>query len=273
MKLKTINLFFFSLILILSLFSCDLFDYHPLHNRAYMMGGKELNAKNENEIWFSHHYGLDTISFVFMGDTHNDYTITKQFVKHINERKEGIDFVIHAGDLTDFGHRKEYQKFYDIFSKLEIPYIVLAGNHDLLNYGRFNYQEMFGDTNFSLFVGNLNFIFLNTNMLCGNEYDEFIDYAWTTNEWAHTYRNIFVMHSPPYSEQFNDTTTIDRFGDVLTNFSGPVLFCLYGHVHKYSRDDFYNTGIMFYGCDNIAKRTYLLFTVTANEYKYELVEF
>ena len=66
---------------------------------------KNLNEKNISRIQKNEINDDDTIRFVLMGDTHRFYDETKDFVKHINERND-IDFVIHDGDLSDFGMKK-----------------------------------------------------------------------------------------------------------------------------------------------------------------------
>ena len=44
-------------------------------------------------------------------------------------------------------------------------------------------------------------------------------------------------------------------------------------VFRVSAADLFEDGIIYYGCANIAKRSYLLFTLTPDDYMYEVVNF
>ena len=79
-----------------------------------------------------------------------------------------IDFVIHGGDMSDFGVTKEFLWQRDIMNGLKVPYVALIGNHDCLGTGEETYKTVFGPTNFSFIAGNVKFVCLNTNAL---EYD------------------------------------------------------------------------------------------------------
>ena len=68
---------------------------------------------------------------------------TELFVKHVNSKKN-IDFVIHAGDVSDFGLKNEYELTQRLMSKLNYPYVVLLGNHDIIAHGDLIYNKVFG---------------------------------------------------------------------------------------------------------------------------------
>ena len=88
---------------------------------------------------------------------------------------------------------------------------------------------------------------------------------------ARVRRTIVVMHAPPGNEQFNNNVK-DVFQFYIRRF--PLLmFCLHGHNHSLSATDIFEDGIIYYGCANIAKRNYLLFTLTPSGYTYEAVDF
>ena len=73
--------------------------------------------------------GKTTIRFITMGDSQRWYDETEDFVKEVNKRDD-IDFVIHGGDMSDFGLTKEFLWQRDIMNGLKVPYVVLIGNHD-----------------------------------------------------------------------------------------------------------------------------------------------
>ena len=79
------------------------------------------------------------------------------------------------------------------------------------------------------------------------------------------------MHVPPGSEQFNNNVA-DIFQEKIREIPNPH-FCLHAHDHNIAARDLFDDGIIYYCCDNIGKRTYLLFTVTPDDYSYEIVKF
>ena len=110
------------------LWGCDMIDYHPYDVR--IDGETDVNAHNIAEIEDSCKEKT-SIRFVTMGDSQRWYDETEDFVKAINQRDD-IDFVIHGGDISDFGVTKEFLWQRDILNKLKVPYVVVLGNHDWL---------------------------------------------------------------------------------------------------------------------------------------------
>ena len=55
-------------------------------------------------------------------------------MESINKRGD-VDFVVHCGDISDFGVTREFELQRDILEKLTMPYVVLIGNHDCLGSG------------------------------------------------------------------------------------------------------------------------------------------
>jgi Icc-related predicted phosphoesterase len=137
------------------------------------------------------------------------------------------------------------------------------------------FEKIFGTPNFSFKASNIKFVCLNTNAL---EFDysnpvpdfEFIESQLDSVPAANA-KTVFVMHARPYNEQFNNNVAkvfeydIKRFPQLQ--------FCLSGHDHRVEADDLFNDGVMYYGCANIAKRSYLLFTIYNKGYNYEVVNF
>ena len=83
---------------------CDLIDYHPYDVR--IEGETDINAHHIEQIEAAC-LGKDTIRFVTMGDSQRWYDETEDFVNHLNLRND-IDFVIHGGDMSDFGLTDEF---------------------------------------------------------------------------------------------------------------------------------------------------------------------
>ena len=129
-------------------------EYHPYDVR--LSGETGINAKNIARVE-SLCRGKDTVRFILMGDTQRYYDETEDFVRHVNGRDD-VDFVIHGGDVSDFGLTKEFMWVRDIMNKLTVPYVTLLGNHDVLGNGLEVFEEVFGEVNFSFMAGNTRFI-------------------------------------------------------------------------------------------------------------------
>ncbi len=258
--------------MVLGVSSCDYFEYHPYDIPSSGTGYHHINDKNIAVIE-AMDQSRDTIRFAFMGDTQRYYDETVDFVKHLNRRTD-VDFVIHGGDISDFGMTKEFQWVHDIMKKLTVPYVAMVGNHDLLGHGKDVFDDIYGDFNFAFIFRGTRFIFLNTNAL------EF-DYATPVPDFDYMFQfledkpeveqTIVAMHAQPFSEQFNNNVKF-MFNKVIESYKN-TLFCIHAHAHKLMENDFFNNGIIYYGCDAMVGRSYLLFTVTRGSYEYEVIKF
>lgn len=251
--------------------SCDLIEFHPYDIRKDS-GEHDLNNLNISRIEASDDDN-DTIRFIFISDTQRFYDETQAFVKAANQLN-GIDFVIHGGDITDFGLSKEYLWIHGLLKKLKMPYVAIIGNHDMIGHGKEVYRNIYGDYNFSFTFRNTRFICINTNALEGIEDTPIPDLDFMsrfTSDTAGIENNIVVMHSPPNDVQFNGES-VNGFKRILESYKNP-LFCLHGHLHQFEVNEYLNNGIKFYGCDDMSGRNYILFTIIGNKYTSSLVYF
>lgn len=256
---------------LLGMSGCDLIEYHPYDTRV--TGAENLNEQHIAQIESACRAG-QCFRFAMISDTQRCYDETEEAVHALNARQD-IDFVIHGGDISDFGATKEFLWQRDLLQQLQVPYVVLLGNHDCLGTGEDVYAAVFGSPNFGFTVGTTRFICLNTNAM---EYDyshPVPDFEFLRSEFEHLdpkiRRTIFVMHVRPYEFQFNNNVA-EIFEICVKRFPG-VEFCLFGHEHRLMVEDLFGDGVLYYGCPNIEKRQYLLFTVDEEGYTYELVEF
>src|SRR6478609_1158366 len=82
---------------VILLTSCDRFEYDP--NQTKDHNSPEL--LNQSNIIRIHSIGEDSvIRFALISDSHSYYEGLENLVNRINEDHD-IDFVIHAGDVTD----------------------------------------------------------------------------------------------------------------------------------------------------------------------------
>lgn len=251
--------------------SCEMIEYHPYDIKSKGQASN-LNQTNIDQIKRLDD-DSDTIRFVFMGDTQRSYDETEDFVAHVNKRQD-IDFVIHGGDITDFGMTREYTWIAERMEKLRVPYVSLIGNHDIVGQGKEVFKKMYGDFNFSFEFRKTRFICLNTNAL---EFDYFTpvpDFDFMARFLVDTVsiqRTVVVMHAPPFDGQFNNNSGL-MFNYIIERYKN-LQFCLHAHRHTLSENDYFNNGIMYYGCDDMADRNYLLFTMIGNSYSYQVVNF
>ena len=138
---------------------CDLIEYHPYDGN--IDGPTQVNATNIARIHALCDH-KDTIRFILMGDTQRWYDETEDFVNHVNQRND-IDFVIHGGDISDFGMKKEFLWIHDIMDDLHVPYVAIIGNHDILGCGDKIFEQLYGNQNYSFIVNRIKFLCLSTN--------------------------------------------------------------------------------------------------------------
>lgn len=260
-----------SLILISFLASCDMIEVHPY--AGDINGKRDINIQNIARIEEAF-ADKDTIRFAFISDSQRWYDELEDFVHHANNRTD-IDFVIHGGDLTDFGLTKEFLWQRDILEKLKYPYVAVIGNHDFLANGEDIYKIVFGEENFSFIAGRTKFVCMNTNALEANYSVPIPDFSFINAEMKKDTerfdQTIVIMHAKPTSEQFNNNVA-DIFHHTLKKFPN-YLFAVCGHDHRFEEEDIFGDQVIYYVNPNIGKRKYLLFTVTQNNYSYELVAY
>lgn len=81
---------------------CDHIEYHPYDTD--ISGEQNINAKNIARIEAACR-GRQTVRFAMISDTQRWYDETEKAVEALNARDD-IDFVLHGGDLSDFGLKK-----------------------------------------------------------------------------------------------------------------------------------------------------------------------
>lgn len=272
--MKITNLFFVTIVAVL-LSGCDMLETHPYDVK--ISGERGIIAKNTALIE-QQMAGRSDMRFAVISDTQRRYDDTEDEVAALNARGD-LDFVVHCGDLSDFGATREFEWQRDILNGLKVPYVTVIGNHDCLGTGEDTYLEIFGELNYAFTSGDVRFVCLNTNAL---EYDysrpvpdfDFIEseIEYCTADDSGINRSIVVMHVKPTEMVFNNNVA-KPFQHYITMLPG-LQFCLYGHEHQLTVDDLFGDGVLYYQCPAVYKRYYLLFTINGDgSYDYEAVEF
>ena len=258
-------------ILFFQLTACDdVFEYSPyvidFDEDETNLTQKNINRLLSNDV-------SDTITIALTGDSHRFYDESERLVSTINNHYE-IDFFIHTGDIADYGIPQQYQWGNDIFSKLNVPYFVVVGNHDLVSNGNDNYLEMFGNYNFSFIYGEYKFIFINTN---SREYafnGEVPDVQWLEKEIkpAEDFEKAMVVfHTPPFDNDF-DSEHEEPFVNALTRHNN-VMFATHGHLHSYNFSHPYGVELPFVNTASPEKKEFVIIKIYNHEFKVEAVGF
>lgn len=257
----------------MTLCACDdLLEAHPYD--AKVSGETHINQKNINIIESSLQ-GRDSIRFAFISDTQRWYDETEEAVADINRRSDSLDFVVHGGDLSDFGITDEFTWQRDILNKLKLPYVCVIGNHDCLGNGEYVFHKVFGEYNFAFTAGNVRFICLNTNALEFDYSQDIPDFTFLTDERdnfpAEASKTVFLMHARPGSDVFNNN--VEQPFEYYVRMFPNVQFCLNGHNHSLEQVDLFGDGIIYFQAPNIEKKQYYIFTIYEGGYDYEVVSF
>lgn len=246
-------------------------DYHPYDTRVD--GAMGINARNVARIEAAT-AGRREIRFAVISDTQRWYDETADAVEALNGRGD-LDFVLHAGDMADFGMKAEFERMRDILDGLDVPYVAIIGNHDCLATGEDLFEEIFGDFDFAFTEGNVRVVCMNTNALEFDRDEPVPDFSFLEEQIlefpANAEKSVVAMHSRPFTEQF-DNNVARVFEYAVSRMPG-LQFCVNGHSHTYDVAEPFGDGVLYYGCENIAKRSYLLITIDDNGYDCEKVDF
>ena len=209
---------------------------------------RDLNRKNLDKLLATGND--DTLSIAFIGDSQRFYEEIELFAKKVNTL-EGIDFVIIAGDLSEFGLLAEFEWVADRLKELNMPYITAIGNHDVVANGEEVYKRMFGPLNFAFTYDSIKFLFHNTNSreFPGGQVPD-LDWLSAGLQGDPAVKSfIAVSHVPPFDGDFN--AALEQPYRQLFRDTPGFLLSLHGHLHRhtdgypYQDDVRYITGHFF----------------------------
>lgn len=155
-------------------------------------------------------------------------------VRDINSLK-GIDFVIFAGDITEFGSDEEILLAKSIIDKLNVPYYIVAGNHDSKwsESGCNTFSRVFGYEHFNFNFGGVQFIGTNSgpNMRMAPALVPRESVVWldsVTRALPPGVPVVFVNHYPLDDAMLNYSVVID----LLRRVNIQVSLCGHGHSNR-----------------------------------------
>jgi 3',5'-cyclic-AMP phosphodiesterase len=160
----------------------------------------------------------------------------------IREQIGPVDGVLVSGDLTDDGHAESYARFRELIAPLDLPLLVIPGNHDVRASMRGAFADELpgdGQLNWERRVGDIRLIGLDT-LVKGHGYGtltpECLSFLENTLARDDELPVLLALHHPPFSSgiKFMDRiglTNGDAFRDVVAGFSGELrIVC--GHIHS-----------------------------------------
>lgn len=254
--------------------SCeDVFDYSP-YAIDFDEADRGVNEKSITKILSSTNDSI--ISIAFTGDTHNHFDELEAFVNSVNtiHKVNPIDFVVHVGDIADFGLPQQYVWGNSYLQKLDMPYIVLIGNHDLVGNGSEAYAEMFGLFNFHFVFDSTKFIFINTNSLEYEFNGKVPDISWLDYQLQpeNNFTDAVVMfHVPPLSVDF-DANLEEQFHTTIAKYDN-VLFTVHGHLHHHEVYTPYNDSINYVNVYGVGNEKYNIINITKTKFDVQEVCF
>lgn len=250
--------------------ACNSMEYSPdqIFDRD---SPRDLNIKNLQSL--ETNKKDDTIRFVITGDSQREYASSADFVNTVN-KIPGVDFVLLDGDISDFGLLQEMEWIDDIFSKLNVPYFGVLGNHDVSANGRHVFERMFGDVNFSFVYQGIKFVCHNTNSREFNFDGSVPDLSWLQEQFADeegTNGYVAVGHVPPNDGDF-DVALADRYTSIINGQSKSIA-AFYAHIH--TEDIFYpNDGrVPYIVTDAIEHRQFILAQIINEKLSFERIAY
>ncbi len=269
---KLLHIFLFILIAHISSSCDDLFEYHPNQIRLDS-SERDLTSKNLERL--QNQQPGDTLHLLLMGDTQRFYDYAQRFVKRANAFKN-IDFVIHQGDISDFGLTQEHKWVHDVMKDLKWPYLTVVGNHDLLANGSKVYQQMYGPLNYSFTYGHTKFLFVDTNSREYKFNGKVPDLNWMSKELIQKPQDnwnqaVVVSHVAPFNWDF-DKKLEKPYHQTLVN-SNKVKLSLHGHDHRWISKKYYGDDILYHCTTSVNKDGFSYLKIWKDGYEIEKIEY
>lgn len=169
----------------------------------------------------------------------------RRIVADIARFRPSLDAVMFTGDLTDGGSARDYALLTDILAPIEVPVVMVPGNHDrraalrAAFSGRLPFE---GDRflNYETRIGALRVLALDTlveGRVEGALERESLDWLASRLSHPHAGPTLIVMHHPPFPSGIESLDEMSLVGGraemaaMVRAFNGPLAI-LAGHIHR-----------------------------------------
>lgn len=179
------------------------------------------------------------VTFALLTDMHIDLTNTQttqdlaNAVADINANKV-IEFILIAGDVTDKGDSLSLLKAKNMLSKLQQPYYITFGNHDVISSQPTNrlYMNIFGNDKFSFTHKGKHFIGFTTcpEKQYGHGQCSSVDIHWIDSTLNTIDNKTPIFALTHYPLQKGDVTNWVELTNTLRKYN--VQAVLNGHYHR-----------------------------------------
>ncbi|MCC9626108.1 phosphodiesterase [Thalassospira sp. MA62] len=167
----------------------------------------------------------------------------RKVISEINLYHGDAEICVITGDITHRGYPEQYEQANDILAELDIPYILIPGNHDVRDAFKDAFPTMpvdaNGFVNFGQTFNGVRFIMMDSlvpghhhGTLCAQRL------AWLRDELtAHKETPTFLfMHHPPMKMglPFMDTIRLDteaELAEIVTS-NPQIKHLFFGHLHR-----------------------------------------
>ncbi len=191
------------------------------------------------------------LTIALIGDIHVRTRDLLAAVEEIN-REPRIQFVVLLGDLTNSGLKSEFEAVHEVLTQLRVPYLSVAGNHDLLSNGALVYERMFGPLKSRHQLFGRGFVFWNNS-----KWESEADIDWlATNLAAAGPGNILFAHTPPDTSVFTKAELANWKRAMVSSGTAASI-----HAHLHMFDYWYQNNTLFVIADYIANRPFTLLEI------------
>jgi len=177
--------------------------------------------------------------FVWLSDTHVGSTTGEQdlraAVRDINSLT-GMSFVVHSGDVTEYGSREQLRLAKEILDGIKIPTHILPGNHDTKwsESGATDFPRIWQQDRFVFEYGGYCFIAMHEGpvMKMGDGHWAPQDVRWleeTLKKLPKDQPIIFMTHYPINDEIANWYVVLD----LLKQYNTQLIMCGHGHANHH----------------------------------------
>ena len=266
--MQTKPTFIIIILSIIVLSACeDLFDYSP-YETEIRVEDQDQWKENISALQIYNDSEADSFSFVAISDSHLDYYQLEKAIKRINTM-QGIDFVVHLGDMTDQGWLSEYELFSDYISGLHLPILTCIGNHDYLSNGEKIYNSMFGTNNYFILFKNVKLVFFDGTTLESNKSP---DFEWLRNQLTGSNQPVIIFsHVPPRGEQYTKKYS-DTYRKLL--IENNVMLSVHGHEHIHYYDDMLSSGTNMLITGSVGNKNLCRINIRKDgSYSYQMIPF